>query len=530
MPTLDAVRVKNLRSLGDTGFIPQTPLTVLVGKNSAGKSTYARIFPLFRQSVDEAKRGPLLWWGRLVDYGSFGEAVNRRSNHKEIEFCFRISMSRDDRIGRVSGRSDKSIAPFFLEGAVDVSMAVRTGEKSSYVASIGLKAFGSTCVMRFDKPGVLEDCQVGDNVWRLKKERDLTAVFVPGKVLSRPVFLRKRSAESSPLFRWEEQNPLTDELVEYLRLHFLHGNVSLENAQRIASRIRLGHPSEVFEHLRLMATAPKSFQENLRLHPANSAIFRRLLDLTLASRFGMIVERVDAVLYEFFHGVKYLEPLRATAQRYYRIQELAVEEIDSKGANIAVFLESLSRGMQGEFKQWMEKHFGLAVEIESAGGHLAVKLRQDRCSASTNLADMGFGFSQVLPIAVQLWAARRGAGVMRARPRGLAATSCVVIEQPELHLHPDFQARLADVFVAAASTDHLDGTPPARLIIETHSESLINRLGQLVADGVIPASDIQIILFDQRDPDSDTVVSTSLFDQEGILSNWPLGFFQPTVG
>lgn len=61
-----------------------------------------------------------------------------------------------------------------------------------------------------------------------------------------------------------------------------------------------------------------------------------------------------------------------------------------------------------------------------------------------NITDMGFGISQVLPIAAQLWA-------INGRHRDLASSSAVVIEQPELHLHPEYQARLADVLLLPLS-------------------------------------------------------------------------------
>lgn len=70
MTQISGVRIKNLRCFGDTGFIDLRPITILVGKNSAGKSTFARLFPLLRQSAEEDKRSPILWYGRLVDFGT----------------------------------------------------------------------------------------------------------------------------------------------------------------------------------------------------------------------------------------------------------------------------------------------------------------------------------------------------------------------------------------------------------------------------------------------------------------------------
>ncbi|MFN9361538.1 MAG: AAA family ATPase, partial [Pseudanabaena sp.] len=67
---LQAVRIEGLRSLTDTGFIDIKPLTILVGENSSGKSTFLRFFPLLRQSLEANTAGPILWSG-FVDFGTY---------------------------------------------------------------------------------------------------------------------------------------------------------------------------------------------------------------------------------------------------------------------------------------------------------------------------------------------------------------------------------------------------------------------------------------------------------------------------
>jgi len=57
---LEAFGVKNLRCLTGTGLVPIRPVTVLVGRNSSGKSTFLRALPLLRQSVETARNSPIL--------------------------------------------------------------------------------------------------------------------------------------------------------------------------------------------------------------------------------------------------------------------------------------------------------------------------------------------------------------------------------------------------------------------------------------------------------------------------------------
>ena len=61
---MESIRIKNFRSLQDTGNIDLKPITILVGKNSAGKSTFLRTFPLFKQSVEERTKAPILLYSR----------------------------------------------------------------------------------------------------------------------------------------------------------------------------------------------------------------------------------------------------------------------------------------------------------------------------------------------------------------------------------------------------------------------------------------------------------------------------------
>ncbi len=77
------------------------------------------------------------------------------------------------------------------------------------------------------------------------------------------------------------------------------------------------------------------------------------------------------------------------------------------------------------------------------------------------LADVGFGVSQILPVLTTAFL---------SEPEGI-----LIFEQPEIHLHPRAQARLAELIVCFARTGR-------RVLIETHSDHLINRLRRIVAE------------------------------------------------
>ena len=93
------IRIENLRSLKDTGFVELRPLTLLLGANSSGKSTFLRSFPLFTQSVNKKLRGALSWFDdSLVDFGDYETAINNQAkkNGEKIRFSYKISAINDD--------------------------------------------------------------------------------------------------------------------------------------------------------------------------------------------------------------------------------------------------------------------------------------------------------------------------------------------------------------------------------------------------------------------------------------------------
>ena len=150
---------------------------------------------------------------------------------------------------------------------------------------------------------------------------------------------------------------------------------------------------------------------------------------------------------------------------------------------------------------------GLAsdIELDLIKEDLAeVKVKRFKNSKSVNISDMGFGISQVLPVLI---------GVEFA-----SNNSTILINQPEVHLHPSSQANLANYFVNEQKKGY------KKFIIETHSEYLINRFRNLVAKGEYKKEDISIIYFDSNE-DGESIHNISI-DEHGRLINAPSSFFE----
>lgn len=276
---------------------------------------------------------------------------------------------------------------------------------------------------------------------------------------------------------------------------------------------------------------------------ASTVTFERIYAQLLSAYGGELTEQVIAVhklgrvfsvlsvleeeLKEYFLNVGYLEPVRAAGERYYRKQELEVSEIAPNGSNFAMFLASLTQRELQRFSEWVQDLFGYGIRVQRTGGHISIQLHSG--ARSVNVTDTGYGVSQILPVLGMIWWAQRRGSVSRVPQRSRQGLRTLAIEQPELHLHPEHQARLADAFVAVirSSEDDRRERSEVRLVVETHSEALINRLGELVEEGEIDANAIQVVTFSAgEDLSSPTEIELSQFDGKGALINWPYGFFK----
>ena len=130
--------------------------------------------------------------------------------------------------------------------------------------------------------------------------------------------------------------------------------------------------------------------------------------------------------------------------------------------------------------------------------------RAKQASDLVNIADVGFGVSQTLPVLVALLAA--------------GEDQLVYIEQPELHLHPNAQFKLAEIIADAVTTRNI------KVIIETHSAILIRGIQILVAKGELKPETVSLNWF-SLDPESgQTDITTATLDKYGAFGDWPEDF------
>ncbi|XCY77601.1 DUF3696 domain-containing protein [Pseudomonas sp. CBR-F] len=487
---MDEIRIENLRSLKDTGYIKLKSINVFLGQNSSGKSTFVRAFPLLKQSFQEKTKSGVLWYGKYVDFGSFKEATcnSAGAGQKTINFTFVIN---DLQVKKESPfffnhKSLSKKSALIRPGRVEITAKISKDNQrhSEYSLKIQKHAISIAIAGGIN----LEKFEV-DGLDLLSKANFGYAFYLHYGLL--PILLPQHSPESSILDE-DLQSELLKEFgyFEGVSEKTLDGLGYEDCADVLVLSKVLGVPSELITQDTLLQ-------------------FSRYVTIR---NLPFIWDSLRDYINDFTRKVQYVTPIRASAERYYRIQGLSVEELDPQGTNLAMFLHSLSASQAKAFSEWTQKYMGFAVNSKSTEGHVSI-LISDRDNKKINMADTGFGFSQVVPILAQIWKS-----ITSERRLGPAY---YVIEQPELHLHPKMQARLADILIAAVTAKNSQ----IKLIIETHSETFINQLGKAVDKKAISPNDVGVYLFDKHESDGTTSITESSFDENGFLTKWPYGFF-----
>ncbi|MYZ35486.1 MULTISPECIES: DUF3696 domain-containing protein [unclassified Streptomyces] len=196
------------------------------------------------------------------------------------------------------------------------------------------------------------------------------------------------------------------------------------------------------------------------------------------------------------------------ARGEHTVNFLRAHQDDTVTATSLRLPEQSSTSLREATDYWMQRLCpGVNIETVDIPGTDSVRLSYgfgSGVSASNRYrpTNVGFGLTYALPIVVACVSAQPG--------------SLILLENPEAHLHPQGQTWLAYLAVAAVSAG-------AQVILETHSDHVLNGLRIAVKDGRIPASSTAVHFF-RRNGQTAEVISPGM-GTDGMLSDWPKGFF-----
>lgn len=211
-------------------------------------------------------------------------------------------------------------------------------------------------------------------------------------------------------------------------------------------------------------------------------------------------------------SLEYLGPLRDYPHPTYLLRGNKIGSIGSRGENAIPALITAPAAVQdavaSQLKQLSLIHSFTLRPVAEGRREYELRIRQTASSPEVLITDVGFGVSQILPVLTLCYYAQ--------------PSSIIILEQPEIHLHPAVQAGLADVFIDAIKNRGV------QIILESHSEHLLRRLQRRLAEEQLYPQDVALYFTSIAEGESKR--EELQVDAYGNISNWPQNFFGDEMG
>lgn len=461
---IKTMRLQNFKAFEDTGDLKIKPLTVLAGPNSSGKSSILQSLLLLKQTLESPPDTELSLDGRFLQFSELSELTFGKPRRSDCEVRFTFAL--ETRIPLKAAEkyfpdvaSPEDDEPLPLHSNVSLSF-IDTPRNQKGVARLGY----------FNILSSIQGMEGPKLTVRYARNTRKPTVSRHGAGIGFPAHLKNKSIEA------------------IASRHFLPEALVFKGPSN--DRQASGH-----SHGPVM-----------------------LLDDIFFNPLHILRDEIEDEL-------QYLGPLREWPQRAYLHSGNPMTEMGERGQHAAQILW-LEKDQQIEYTPIMGNESRKASLIEAVGDtFIRLGMAQpidvaaqksimyqilfrlngaDRRQAVT-IADVGFGVSQLLPILVL--------GLRAPEP------SLLLLEQPEIHLHPKVQAGLADFFLTLSTTER-------RLIVETHSDHFINRLRRRIAEDPTDQlkDQVSILFIHPAQGGRGAAIEPLRVDRFGVIENWPPNF------
>jgi hypothetical protein len=364
--------LNHIKSFKDSTEIELKPITILVGKNSSGKSSLLRFPVVLAQTFREDTFTPLLLFGNMIDYGNYDDVAYR---HGDNPLGFRISFGPElKRFARfeLSNWSyrffrDNQLFRFDDYNMVALSVYIDKPEKKLEVKSLELELDGrKLCTIQRDE-----------------ESRNLS------------IMIHQFYGESG----WEEES-----------CEFLLEDVMFSNFIPIFDFFLLVDQYCIKEHI--VSPSGKSIRDTYKeslflsqdeyiannIYPEKQNQFRKCY-----VTFAVISVYLSAIRWQLksdAESIAYIGPFRDNPKRTYRDSERSYNDVGVNGENTSMLLRQAAQGdkkLLEDVSGWLKTAMGYALDIKEVGNGLYSLVVQEN-EETDNIIDVGFGISQVLPI------------------------------------------------------------------------------------------------------------------------------------
>lgn len=590
----------NFKSLKNKVELDLSPLTLLVGANSSGKSSIIQSLLLIKQTIAYGSSGnPLLLNGPLARLGDFSDVKNAKSPSRSFGVSFNFDVSLEDarrlnrglpflttvsrqinnievefEVGRDTKEPNNAIAnqPFLRNSVLGVTYTregrlekseirvkrKRQIEDQNAIEYLRLRRGAQLTEFGIDRisSDLIEEASTNRPSMHIHGGR--TSYFAPDAILvsfDAKVKFAKEAAEyltgpasllniepssnkslyldasRAAIAQWIAEDEFEDHMEDELNRasSFSQMREAIKpvlDQYRPAPRGLL--PSGL---LRSLSSSPGNSEklQELKESIASAIISSREEDISFQYAEPSTLSTAHRHLADFFRNrVRYLGPIRDAPKPLYGLQPLpdptdvgymgehtaAVYDLNKgslvqsvtppsgKEAAGAISRVTLEQAVT-DWLSYMGVISGVATHDRGKFGR-ELQVQTEGLAKYHDLTNVGVGVSQVLPIVVACLLAPRN--------------SVIVLEQPELHLHPKVQLRLADFLIAITRTSK-------QFIVETHSEYLIYRIRRRIAEAESQKeSDLVSLYFVEREAGVTGVRKVGI-NQFGAFADWPKDFF-----
>ncbi|MDB9313719.1 AAA family ATPase [Spirulina sp. CS-785/01] len=560
MTKLHSYQLTNFKAFAGPETIPIRPITLIYGANSSGKSSIIQSLLLLKQTLEQAGDGNtlLLPQGNLVDLGNYREFIHRHETERFFSFKTTFKIGEFDSDPPLPD-SIQALLGEILTDHPFIGLEVTYCYRDSQICLESINCFASNMKEPFVtyQPSEEQDYLIirelnpnhiiWQNWWEHSKvdiRKSVTNVVktaLKSFGIKRPPSAKNKQIQALEELKTEQIQALEElkaendnELgVTQLKQRKIDEEKIELKIDRIISLLSILNKTLILEvaledYIQVMNYS-KYLDFNDFLPNFYGDLIQKEMDEQLEylakiyqEHSNILVDFIDFLNPLFLTFIKetcYIGPIRDYPERFYIATNQSDSQVGKSGkmmTNLLFKNPELLDQVNQKFKDF-EIHYQLqpvsfTPSEEGLKSDVYTIRLVDKNNVNVSLLDVGFGISQVLPVITQ---------------SVLSEGKTILMEQPELHLHPKLQTELGDLFIESAQKN--------TLIIETHSEHLMLRIMRRMRETFqeeLPSHAPPIkpenisVLFVEPIGDTAVVRHIDLNARGEFIKSWPGGFFE----